>query len=193
MTERPQSYYTIDKHWLDPVVRAISPNHNDRPDNFDISLLVIHNISLPPAEFGGDYVRQLFCNELDCTSHAYFEQLEELRVSAHLFIDRTGHVTQFVPFDKRAWHAGQSCFERHENCNDFSIGIELEGVDDQNYTEEQYHQLIAVSSVLMEAYPQITLDRIVGHSAIAPGRKTDPGPSFDWEYYRRNLDMVGSN
>ncbi len=190
MTEHPPKYCKIDKHWLDPVVKAISPNHNDRPDIADISLLVIHNISLPPAEFGGDYVRQLFCNELDCSSHPYFEKLEDLRVSAHLFIDRSGHVTQFVPFDKRAWHAGVSCFDQRENCNDYSIGIELEGVDDRAYTEEQYIQLIAVTETLMAAYPEITADRIVGHSTIAPLRKSDPGPAFDWEHYRCSLENL---
>ena len=182
----------IKDHWLDPVVRMTSPNQNDRPDDSDINLLVIHNISLPPAEFGGDYVRQLFCNELDCSSHTYFEQLEELKVSAHLFIDRLGHVTQFVSFDKRAWHAGVSCFQQRENCNDYSIGLELEGVDDQAYTEQQYIRLIIITDLLMDTYPHITADRIVGHSTIAPMRKTDPGPAFDWRRYRWGLAKVRS-
>ena len=143
MTKQSPKYCNINQHWLDPVVRAVSPNHNDRPDSADISLLVIHNISLPPAEFGGDYVRQLFCNELDCSLHPYFEQLQELRVSAHLFIDRSGRVTQFVPFDKRAWHAGESSFQQRENYKDYRICIELEGVDDQAYTKKEYIQFTA--------------------------------------------------
>lgn len=190
MTEQLTAHRKIEDHWLDLAVRSLSPNYNDRPDAADISLLVIHNISLPPAVFGGDYVAQFFCNELDCSLHPYFEQLETLQVSAHLFIDRKACITQFVPFDKAAWHAGESCYQGRDNCNDFSIGVELEGVDDQLYTEEQYTQLIAVTELLMATYPRITSDRIAGHSAIAPCRKTDPGPAFDWEYYRRSLGVV---
>lgn len=152
-----------------------------------VDLLVIHNISLPAGEFGGDYVEQLFTNCLDCTRHPSFDQLQGVEVSAHLFIDRGGEVTQFVAFDQRAWHAGVSSYCHRDNCNDFSIGIELEGSDDCPYTGRQYQVLAEVTSGLLEHYPSLRADRIVGHSDIAPGRKTDPGPAFDWQHYHRAL------
>lgn len=164
-----------------------SPNCDDRPSNTDINLLVIHNISLPPADFTSNAVIEFFCNRLDHKAHPYFESIKELKVSAHLFIRRTGKIVQFVPFHRRAWHAGESSFEGQTRCNDFSIGIELEGTDNLAYTNDQYHQLVDVTRCLMQYFPGITPQRIVGHSDIAPARKTDPGPAFDWALYRRLL------
>jgi len=152
---------------------------------------VIHNISLPPGRFGGGFVEQLFLNCLDCTMHPWSWPLEGLRVSAHLLIDRRGRVTQFVPFGRRAWHAGASSFEGRGNCNDFSIGIELEGTDERPFTQAQYARLVRVSLALMREFPLITADRIVGHADIAPGRKTDPGRAFDWTRYRVALARGG--
>jgi AmpD protein len=163
-----------------------SPNCNDRPQA-EVSLLVIHNISLPPGQFGSSDVCDLFTNQLDWDAHPYFDQIRGIEVSAHLLIDRVGEITQFVPFEKRAWHAGASSFEGRENCNDFSIGIELEGTDDLPFTEPQYNQLIRVTRALMRAYPTITPERITGHQHIAPGRKTDPGYLFDWDFYLNKL------
>lgn len=161
-----------------------SPNCDQRPANTDVSLLVVHNISLPPADFSSAAVIEFFCNRLDFETHPYFESIKELKVSAHLFIRRTGQIIQFVPFNKRAWHAGVSSFDGISHCNDYSIGIELEGTDNISYTSHQYQQLVRVTHCLMQCYPGITPKRIVGHSDIAPARKTDPGPSFDWTYYR---------
>lgn len=169
---------------LSHVRHILSPNYNDRPDGMDIDLLVIHNISLPPGEYGGDAVVELFCNQLDTNSHPSFKDLLGLKVSAHLFIRRDGEIIQFVPFNKRAWHAGVSCFAGREGCNDYSIGIELEGSDNIAYNTIQYQQLAKVSRCLMRVYPGINPERIVGHVDIAPERKTDPGPAFDWSYYR---------
>ncbi|MFC6669541.1 1,6-anhydro-N-acetylmuramyl-L-alanine amidase AmpD [Marinobacterium aestuariivivens] len=164
-----------------------SPNFNERPDGVEISLLVIHNISLPPGQFGGGCIERFFCNRLDREAHPYFRSIEGLEVSAHLLIERSGEIVQFVPFDKRAWHAGRSSFCGRDNCNDFSIGIELEGTDDEPYTDHQYRVLVEVTRELQGRYPRITTDRIRGHSDIAPGRKTDPGPAFDWGRYRSLL------
>ena len=172
-----------------PARRCHSLNYNQRPDIDDISLLVIHNISLPPNEFGGGYIEQFFCNKLDESLHPYFQQIVHLQVSAHMLITREGEFIQFVPFHERAWHAGQSSFGGRENCNDFAIGIELEGGDDIPYTSLQYSALSALTKVLMINYPAITPQRIVGHSDIAPGRKTDPGPAFDWVLYRHLLGI----
>jgi len=152
-----------------------------------IDLLVIHSISLPPGEFGGPYIEQFFTNQLAPEGHPYFKEIAPLRVSAHLLIRRDGALIQFVPFDKRAWHAGTSCFGGEHACNDFSIGIELEGTDDQPYTRVQYQHLAEISRLLMRHYPEITRERIVGHADIAPQRKTDPGPAFDWPGFRRLL------
>ncbi len=173
--------------WLDQAKRVVSPNVDARTDINDISLLVIHNISLPPEQFGGPYIAQLFSNCLDPDEHAYFRDIYQLKVSSHLLIDREGQITQFVPFHKRAWHAGVSKFEGREGCNDFSIGIELEGADHIPFSEEQYKVLAAVTRQIIALYPKIKADRIVGHSDIAPGRKTDPGPAFDWQKYRQLL------
>lgn len=179
--------FTIAAGWLLPVRRLLSPNQDERPSNSAIELLVIHGISLPPGEFGGPWIDALFTNQLEPTAHAYFEDISTLRVSAHVLIRRDGEVVQYVPFDRRAWHAGASCFAGRERCNDFSIGIELEGCDDQPYSDHQYAALAAVTRALQQHYPAISADRIVGHSDIAPGRKTDPGPQFDWPRYRALL------
>ena len=174
--------------WLTDALRTPSPNCNERPDLADISLLVIHNISLPPGKYGTGCIQQFFCNDLDCDAHPYFDEIRGMEVSSHLLIERDGSITQFVSFDDRAWHAGVSAFCGRENCNDFSIGIELEGCDTEAYTDAQYKSLAAVTGDLMHAYPAITRDRITGHSDIAPDRKTDPGPAFDWGRYRALLD-----
>ena len=174
-------------HWLPRARRLPSPNCDERPNPNDISLLVIHNISLPPDQFGGPWIDDLFLNRLDYDAHPYFEQLRELRVSAHCCIFRDGRLTQYVPFNQRAWHAGHSKFDGRERCNDFSIGIELEGCDTKPFTQAQYARLARVTRSLLEGYPKLTRSRIVGHSDIAPSRKTDPGPHFDWVRYRKDL------
>jgi len=166
---------------LDCAKYLPSDHCNERPDP-NIDMVVIHGITLPPGEFGNGSVEKFFCGKLDHSAHPYFETLNDLTVSAHLFISREGKITQFVPFHKRAWHAGQSIFQGKINCNDFSIGIELEGTDEVPYEKIQYEQLAKVIRALQETYPAITRERIVGHSDIAPGRKTDPGPSFDWSF-----------
>ncbi len=150
----------------------------------------MHNISLPPGEFSGDAVEKFFCNQLDPSSHPYFETIAELKVSSHLLIRRDGSMLQFVDLRDRAWHAGRSCFQGQEECNDFSIGIELEGTDHIPYEDAQYQSLSKVAALIMEAWPDITQDRITGHSDIAPGRKTDPGPAFDWPRFRAELQRV---
>jgi len=164
-----------------------SVNCNQRPDGCNINLLVIHNISLPPGKYDNKFVEKFFTNALDHSIHPYFSTIDELKVSSHLFIRRGGEVIQFVPFDQRAWHAGASCFQDKENCNDFSIGIELEGQDNEPYERVQYDVLLKISRELMSAYPGITPERICGHSDISSGRKTDPGPAFDWAYFRSRL------
>ena len=174
--------------WLDGATRCPSPNCNVRPDPADISLLVIHNISLPPGEYGNGCVSEFFCNALDCDAHPYFDEIRDMEVSAHLLVERDGSVTQFVSLDERAWHAGASEFCGRSNCNDFSIGIELEGCDTEAYTDAQYKSLAAITGEIMRSYPGITRDRIAGHADIAPGRKTDPGPAFDWDRYLGMLD-----
>ncbi|MEN8168269.1 MAG: 1,6-anhydro-N-acetylmuramyl-L-alanine amidase AmpD [Pseudomonadota bacterium] len=164
-----------------------SPNQDERPPGSSINLLVIHNISLPPGEFGGPWIDDLFLNRLNPKSHTFFNTIQDLRVSSHLLIRRDGELIQYVPLDRRAWHAGSSSFRGQACCNDFSIGVELEGTDDQPYTEAQYETLSRTTREIMARYPTITSERITGHSAIAPGRKTDPGPSFDWRHYLRML------
>lgn len=156
---------------------------DERPDNL-IDMIVVHGISLPPGQFGTNDVENFFCAKLDMQSHPVYPSIAHLRVSAHLFIKRTGEVIQFVPFHQRAWHAGESSFAGKTRCNDFSIGIELEGTDEVPYETKQYQVLATVIRDLMQAYPAITQDRIVGHVDIAPGRKTDPGPAFDWGYLK---------
>lgn len=169
--------------WCDGVRHCHSPNFNSRPAG-EISLLVIHNISLPPAQFKTGKVQAFFQNQLDANEHPYFAGIAELRVSAHFLIERDGEVTQFVSCLDRAWHAGVSCFQGREACNDFSLGIELEGTDEEPFTEAQYVTLIELTRQLRGAFAAITPDRICGHSDIAPGRKTDPGPYFDWARFR---------
>lgn len=164
-----------------------SPNFGVRPDGAGISLLVVHNISLPPGQFGGDAIEQFFCNQLDASAHPYFETIVGMTVSSHLLIRRDGESVQFVSLLDRAWHAGRSCFHGEPECNDFSIGIELEGADDIPYTSAQYQTLVELSQMIMAAWPEITPERIAGHSDIAPGRKTDPGPAFNWPHYRQML------
>lgn len=170
-----------DQGCIEKIRQVQSPNQDQRPADTEIDLLVIHGISLPPGEFGGSWIELLFTNRLPADAHPYFAQIHELQVSAHCLIRRDGEVIQFVPFSKRAWHAGQSCFAGRERCNDFSIGIELEGVDDLPYEAVQYQQLKQLVAAIQLRYPAITADRIVGHSDIAPGRKTDPGPAFRWD------------
>jgi len=172
---------------LNEAIQRESPNSDERPEPQEISLIVIHGISLPPAEFGGDYIEKFFTNTLDFQAHPYFKEIKDLKVSSHLLIERDGEIKQFVPFHKRAWHAGVSQFEKRECCNDFSIGIELEGTDNIQYTEQQYQVLQDVCKSLINAYPALSESTIVGHCDIAPGRKTDPGESFDWQRFKANL------
>ena len=164
-----------------------SPYCDERPAGTKIDLLVIHGISLPPGEFGGAWIEHLFLGTLPPHAHPYFASVQGLRVSAHLLIRRDGERVQFVPFQRRAWHAGLSAYQGREACNDFSIGIELEGCDAVTYTDAQYAELTAAARAIMAAYPGVTPARIVGHSDIAPGRKTDPGPAFDWAHFRVRL------
>jgi len=170
---------------LDSAKFIASPNYDERPLSTDISLLVIHNISLPPDEFGGSGVIELFTNRIDPAAHPYYQALQGLKVSAHFFIRRDGTLIQFVPCSQRAWHAGVSNWQGRERCNDFSIGVELEGSDTAPFTEAQYDVLIALTQCLCEHYP---IQGIAGHSDIAPGRKTDPGPYFNWKRYDSNLN-----
>jgi len=171
---------TIEDHKIKEAAHLGSPNCSERPDPEDVSLIVIHCISLPPGQFGGEAISQLFLNQLDCQAHPYFATLEGLKVSAHLLIRRDGRLIQYVPFNKRAWHAGVSCYHGRARCNDFSIGIELEGTEESAYTEAQYRMLIAVLKTVHRHYPKTADHGLVGHSDIAPSRKSDPGPSFDW-------------
>ena len=175
----------INNGWLTGVRHCPSPNFNSRPLKTAISLLVIHNISLPPGQFATGAIESFFCNQLNPVAHPYFATIADLQVSSHLLIDRLGGITQFVSFEERAWHAGASCFNGMSNCNDYSIGIELEGCDDVAYTDDQYVALAVVTRQLLRQYPALTPERIVGHQDIAPGRKTDPGAAFDWATYRR--------
>lgn len=176
---------------LDVARQVPSPNQDERPDPADLSLIVIHNISLPPGEFGGPYIDALFTNRLNPEEHPYFAEIYTMKVSSHLLIRRDGEVVQYVPFHKRAWHAGESCYNGRGGCNDFSIGIELEGADDVFYTDMQYKKLENVVVSLMQAYPGLTRQQIAGHCDIAPGRKTDPGPAFDWARLSAGLKQLG--
>ncbi len=182
-----QKTMTICNGLLEQAEQCPSPNCNERPETSEINLLVIHNISLPAGEFGTPYIRQLFTNTLDTTAHESFCDLEGLEVSAHLLIQRDGVIIQFVPFDQRAWHAGVSSWCGNEGCNDFSIGIEMEGTDTLPYEPAQYDALVQVTEELMAIYPKLTPQTIAGHCDIAPGRKTDPGPAFDWKRYLSRL------
>lgn len=171
--------------WCDGAQRLPSPNFDVRCGPHPIDLLVIHNISLPPEQFGGPHICALFTNQLDCDLHPYFDRLRDLRVSAHFLIRRDGSVMQFVSANDRAWHAGASSFAGRDRCNDFSIGIELEGSDSTPFDDAQYAALAALTVALQERYP---LAHVAGHEHIAPGRKTDPGPCFDWLRYRAEVD-----
>jgi AmpD protein len=174
----------LDSGWLTGVQRMPSPNCDDRPAGSRITLLVVHNISLPPNEFGGEAVIDLFLNRLDPGAHPFFPALRGALVSAHLYIRRNGELIQFVPFDRRAWHAGASSWRGRVRCNDFSVGVELEGSDFVPFRDAQYIALARVARALRTCYP---ITDVVGHSDIAPGRKTDPGPFFEWE---RLLDVL---
>ena len=168
-------------HWLRGATRLPSPNADARPDADDISLVVVHGISLPPGEFGGALVQALFTNTLDLGIHPALRDLAGRRVSSHLLIGRDGGLTQFVAFDRRAWHAGASSFRGRSRCNDFAIGIELIGADDIPYAEAQYARLVEVFAALLASYPELSPSCIAGHAEVAPQRKTDPGPAFDWQ------------
>ena len=170
--------------------QVYSPNQDSRPQQQQPDLLVVHCIALPPNQYGGAGIEQLFTNQLDPNEHPYYQTIADLKVSAHLLIRRDGELVQFVNFDQRAWHAGQSCFEGREACNDFSIGVELEGSDTDSYEAVQYQQLANVSHLLLDYYPTMSLSRIAGHETIAPGRKTDPGTGFDWDHFYQLLASI---
>ena len=182
--------YTINEGWVAQARKVPSPNFGHRPAHYPTDLLVIHNISLPPGQYGGQAIEQFFCNALDCDEHAYFAEIRGMQVSSHLLVRRDGELLQFVSFSDRAWHAGRSTYRGRTECNDFSIGIELEGTDNDTYTEQQYQVLAEVTSALLGEYPMMDRNRIVGHSDIAPGRKSDPGPAFDWQRYRLALNEL---
>ncbi|MGU9957038.1 MAG: 1,6-anhydro-N-acetylmuramyl-L-alanine amidase AmpD [Arenicellales bacterium WSBS_2016_MAG_OTU3] len=171
-----------------PLRFCASPNYDDRPDANDVYLIVVHAISLPPEQFGGCEVESFFCNRLDHDADDYFDDIRETKVSAHFFIRRTGACCQFVPITKRAWHAGQSVYAGRERVNDFSIGVELEGSDKQPFTMPQFRSLALLSNCLIGELPLLLKENIVGHSDIAPNRKTDPGPFFDWVFFSALLD-----
>lgn len=182
--------YSINNGLLSPADWCPSPNYNTRPasPDGDISLLVLHNISLPPGQFGGGYVQQFFTNQLNPNEHPYFAEIADLKVSSHLFIERCGKVVQFVNLNDRAWHAGRSTYQGQKECNDYSIGIELEGTDSLQYTDAQYQTLTELIPAILNAYPQITPYRITGHEFIAPVRKTDPGNAFNWQTLFQGLN-----
>lgn len=170
--------------WFRAARHVPSPNFNARPAAARVDLLVVHNISLPPGEFGGPGIEQLFTNTLSPAEHPYYATIAELQVSAHFLIRRDGEIVQFVSVDNRAWHAGQSLWCGRHNCNDFSVGIELEGTDERPYEDIQYAQLQQLVDALRRNFPSLGPDDVAGHSDIAPGRKTDPGPAFDWSRLR---------
>ncbi len=178
---------TEDGDWLADIRHVLSPNCDERPVPDAISLIVVHGISLPPGDYGGPWIDAFFTNQLDAAAHSYFAEISGLHVSSHLLIRRDGEMVQYVPFSQRAWHAGTSCYRDREACNDFSIGIELEGQDETPYEAPQYRKLAEVIRVLRARFPDIGAQDIVGHADIAPGRKTDPGPAFDWTQLRNML------
>ncbi|MCL9775030.1 1,6-anhydro-N-acetylmuramyl-L-alanine amidase AmpD [Vibrio methylphosphonaticus] len=187
-TRREAATFTVDEQgWYLPARRVPSPHFDARSDEQDISLLVVHNISLPPGQFGGDHIESFFQGTLDASLHPFFKVIENVRVSAHCLIRRDGEVVQFVPFSARAWHAGVSSFAGRDKCNDYSIGIELEGTDFLPYSQEQYQSLAELTTAILSQYPQITPERITGHQYIAPLRKTDPGLVFDWTRFKQSL------
>ena len=176
------------KQWLSDVRQVPSPNCDDRPANSEVDMVIIHGISLPPREYGGPHIDQLFTNTLNPKEHPYFAEIVALRVSSHVLVNRQGEITQYVPFDSRAWHAGESAFEGRGCCNDFSIGIELEGCDDEDYAPLQYEIAASLVKLLMIYFKGINKQRVVGHCHVAPGRKTDPGAAFNWDYFYSLLD-----
>jgi N-acetyl-anhydromuramoyl-L-alanine amidase len=180
----------INSGLIQSVRQVASPNCDARPSGVEAELIVVHGISLPPGDFGGPWIDRLFTNSLPLDMHPYFAEIGGLRVSAHLVVARDGGLTQFVKFNDRAWHAGESRYNGRAACNDFSIGIELEGVDTIPYEAAQYETLAAVVAALCDSYPRLSPDRMVGHSDISPGRKTDPGPAFDWERARRSVNAA---
>lgn len=180
----PGALFIDDDGWCNLALREPSPNFDVRPEGMTADLLVVHNISLPPGEFGGPYIADLFCNRIDYDAHPYFDQLRPLRVSAHFLIRRDGGIVQFVSTNGRAWHAGVSVFNGRERCNDFSIGIELEGTDFEPFAAAQYDALAQLTAALLARYP---LTDVTGHEHIAPSRKTDPGPFFDWARYQSDF------
>ncbi|OZG72499.1 N-acetylmuramoyl-L-alanine amidase [Hahella sp. CCB-MM4] len=184
----PKILTVMQDGWLEGARKVPSPNYNQRPVGRNIDMVVVHNISLPPGEFGGPYIEDFFQNQLDASQHSYFRGISSMEVSAHLLIRRDGEIVQFVSFFDRAWHAGKSSWEGSDNCNDFSIGIELEGADDIPYEQVQYQQLACVIRSLEHHFPSITDSRIVGHCDIAPDRKTDPGNAFEWPTLRSMLE-----
>ena len=177
----------IKNHLIQDIKFLKSPNHNLRPDNSEISLIVIHSISLPPNKYGNDHIEQFFLNELDHSLDKFYKEIEGLKVSSHILIKRTGEIIQFVPFNKRAWHAGFSSFKGKDDCNNYSIGIELEGSDEDIFEEAQYKSLCKVTSIILKEYNSIDKKNIKAHSDVAPGRKTDPGNLFDWDKYLNNV------
>lgn len=184
--------FEITDGWFAEQRHCPSPNFGARPKAAEVSLLVVHNISLPPGEYENGHIERFFTNCLNVEAHPYFAEIAHLKVSAHALINRSGELIQFVNLSDRAWHAGRSCFAGVEECNDYSIGIELEGTDTEPYTDAQYQTLIHAAQAIMREYPGITLERIAGHSDIAPGRKTDPGPAFDWPRFLTALARTTS-
>ncbi|MEX2123567.1 MAG: 1,6-anhydro-N-acetylmuramyl-L-alanine amidase AmpD [Woeseia sp.] len=192
MPEIDETRYTVSPGagLIRPAVQCPSPNQDDRPEGVEPELIVIHGISLPPGEFGGPHIEHFFTNCIDRSAHPYFEEIGDLHVSAHLLIRRDGGLIQFVPFGRRAWHAGRSSFRGRSCCNDFSIGIELEGDDESPYADEQYVELGRVVEALIAAYPALDTRAIAGHCDVAPGRKSDPGPAFDWLRLYDQLSVI---
>lgn len=185
----PEISIDLDSGLLQPARQVVSPNRDERPAGTPPELIVVHGISLPPDEYGGPWIDRLFTNTLPPDAHPYFATVAALRVSSHLLVRRDGELVQYVPFHLRAWHAGASSYCGRERCNDFSIGIELEGSDERAYEPAQYRALSSVVRALCRAYPSLSPERIAGHSDIAPGRKTDPGPAFDWPRLRALLKL----
>ncbi len=178
---------------LIPEARQVqSPNCDERPPGRELELIIVHGISLPPGEFGGEWIDRMFTNCLDPDAHPYFMEIAEQKVSSHLLIRRDGELVQYVSLWKRAWHAGASCYQGREQCNDFSIGIELEGVDTVAYTDRQYDVLCDTINGLRQAIPSLATAPVVGHSDVAPDRKTDPGPAFDWHRFRARMKANAS-
>tara|TARA_B100000965_G_scaffold75972_1_gene60242 strand:- start:47 stop:586 length:540 start_codon:yes stop_codon:yes gene_type:complete len=177
----------IENHIFKNLQFLKSPNFNDRPNQEEIRLIIIHSISLPPKKYGNKYVEDFFLNKLSISDDKYFKEIKDLKVASHIYIKRDGEAIQFVPLNKRAWHAGESSFNGVSDCNNFSIGIELEGSVDDFYSEEQYKILIDITNEIIKKYPLIKKDCVVGHSDVSPGRKSDPGDRFDWKRFLEAL------